>query len=94
MENKAGDLRVWWNRNGKSQKFNVPSVEVACGVLFGLAMSDLQNPRVAMNAGGLEVLEDIEDGTGLNWNEWYDDENGMDISEYSDEYFPRLGEIK
>lgn len=99
MKNKQprlGDLRVWWNRfdNKGNQYYKVPSIEVACGVFFGLSMSDLENNHVGMNAGGMEIYEDIEDGNGPSWNEWYHEETGDSIDQYSREQYPDMGIIK
>lgn len=85
-----GDLRVYWNRflspySRKHTYYSVPNTEVAYGMLFGLAMSDLANPNVTMNVGGLEVYED--NGDGPEWCEWYDEATGEDIDGFYEEKF-------
>lgn len=91
---KSGDLRVWWNRfdSEGTQYYRVPSLEVAVGVLNGLAFADLDNPRVEVNSGGLEVYED--NGEGFDWYEWYDEEEGRELNGWADDtgiYVERLG---
>lgn len=71
-------LKVWWNRNGNQTTYKVNTVEEAKVMLNELANEDLRNPRIAWNAGGLEVLEDGE------WCEWYD-EDGNDIDSLMNE---------
>jgi len=74
---KNGDLRVWWNRNGKQTTYKVNDVEDAKAIITELTNDDLNNDTVIWNAGGLEVYEDGE------WSEWYSEE-GLDIMEIID----------
>lgn len=75
---KENDLRVWWNRNGINTYHVVNSVESAKRLISICSTSDLANPNVEWNAGGLEVFENGE------WVEYYD-EDGRDIMEIMDE---------
>jgi hypothetical protein len=80
---RKGQLRVWWNRflGHGNQYYTVPSIDVAVGVMHGLAYSDLLNKHIDMNTGGLEVYEENPDTGELEWCEWYDDETGQGIEE-------------
>ena len=70
MENKLGDLQVWWIQNPprKGHRYPVSNIDEAIVKLNALADKDLKNPLVHANAGGLEVF--TEDG----WEEYYNEE--------------------
>jgi hypothetical protein len=73
------ELRIWWHRRysdteGHTVRIPVTSVEDAIRVLDVLAMSEVEDETVYLNAGGLEVME------GTEWVDWYDDD-GRNIDE-------------
>jgi len=79
---KEGMLRVWWISNLPSLPFYVPvnTIEEAKLVFKTLADYDLHcGDVIESNAGGLEVVETMDDGE-LGWVEWYNDE-GQSIEE-------------
>lgn len=85
-----GDLLVWHVTNGKSFFLPVASIDDAKLALWTLAMRDLWlddmplipgRELVGMNAQGLMVWEDSDDG--YDWFEWYN-EFGADIREVMD----------
>ena len=83
VDAKEGDLRVWWVRNvpGSADFHLVESLKEAVVIINALTQSDLKNPYVESNAGGLEVYEDGE------WCEWYDEE-GDDIDAWEEKQIP------
>lgn len=77
MNNKAGDLRVWWVPQVPLKSFLVPvsSVEEAAKVMNVLADYDIFQFENKVkgdycNAGGLQVFDDGE------WMDWFDEETG------------------
>ena len=80
-ETKEGTMRVWWIRNvpNEPQHHPVTTLEQAITVLNKLTKTDLENPFVLSNVGGLEVFEDGA------WSEFYDGE-GQDIAELQEHY--------
>ena len=79
-EPRAGDMRVWWSRDGGEDSMEyhpVTSPEQAMRVIRRLTRRDLRLP-VVWNAGGLELFED--DG---QWHEWRNDHD-RDVWELAD----------
>lgn len=85
MNRKVGDLQVWWIPQvpGKPFEVEVDSVEMGAKIMDVLAdYDDFQfknriKPDYA-NAGGLRRwCEDNGDGVP-GWEDWYDEETGMD----------------
>jgi len=72
---REGQIRVWWIRQVPNIPlyFPVDTIDDAIKRLKMLEHSDLANPLIETNAGGLEIVEDGE------WTEFYNDE-GEDIN--------------
>ena len=86
MEQKIGDLQVWWIPQVPMKAFEVDTQSIEQGVFLinTLAAYDLfqfENnikPDYA-NAGGLRRWCADSDGEGNpGWEDWYDEETGID----------------
>ena len=83
----AGDLEVWWIPQVPGKQFRVPvnDTDQAILLLDTLARYDtfqFENnikPDYC-NQGGLVVANDIGEGDGLEWFDWYN-EDGQDIDD-------------
>lgn len=76
-----GQLRIWWHRRysdtvAHTAHIPVISVDEAIRGLEILALSEVNDETVYLNAGGLLVFEAGE------WVEWYS-EDGESIDEYA-----------
>ena len=91
MQDKIGQLRAWHCPQIPCKPFYVyvESPQDAQRVLQVLAKYDLFQLENKIkpdfrNAGGLEVYTDDCDGEGTaGWSEWYDEETGDDIDEWT-----------
>lgn len=86
IENKPGDLRVWWVPQVPMKSFyvQVDTVEIGVKVMDVLAEYDLFQFKNKVkpdysNAGGLCHWCADSDGEGTpGWEDWYDEETGED----------------
>ena len=86
IEQKQGDLQVWWIPQVPMKSFNVPVDSVAMGVKVMEVLADYDifqfknkvKPDYC-NAGGLRRWCSDSDGEGTpGWEDWHDEESGED----------------
>lgn len=86
MSNKVGDLQVWWIPQVPGEAFTVPVSSVREGVFILDVLAKYDEFQYEnnikpdyCNVGGLNVWEADCDGEGNpGWNDWYDEETGID----------------
>ncbi|HFK1435100.1 TPA: hypothetical protein ACGXNJ_005254 [Bacillus cereus] len=84
-EAQEGDLRVWNMVNFENKYIYVKNKEEAKKIVEALTIVQLQDDNIECNALGLQVHEDIGEGEGLQWYEWYDDKTGITFDEWMEE---------